>query len=47
MKGITFVAIDIDKPLSEQGPFDVVLHKVIDLYLDLFFLLSELHISNY
>ncbi|CAO2817734.1 unnamed protein product [Amaranthus hypochondriacus] len=28
-KGITFVAIDIDKPLSEQGPFDIVLHKLI------------------
>lgn len=28
LKGIKFVAIDLDKPLSEQGPFDIVLHKV-------------------
>ncbi|CAO2833886.1 unnamed protein product [Amaranthus hypochondriacus] len=28
LKGIIFVAIDIDKPLSEQGPFDIVLHKL-------------------
>ena len=28
LKGIIFVAIDIDMPLSEQGPFDIVLHKV-------------------
>lgn len=27
-KGISFVSIDQDKPLSDQGPFDVVLHKV-------------------
>ncbi|XP_058778522.1 inositol-tetrakisphosphate 1-kinase 4-like isoform X2 [Vicia villosa] len=26
-KGISFVAIDLKKPLLEQGPFDVVLHK--------------------
>ncbi|KAB1208602.1 Inositol-tetrakisphosphate 1-kinase 2 [Morella rubra] len=26
-KGIFFVAIDLNRPLSEQGPFDVVLHK--------------------
>lgn len=28
IKGISFISIDQDKPLSEQGPFDVVLHKV-------------------
>ncbi|CAD5327295.1 unnamed protein product [Arabidopsis thaliana] len=28
-KGILFVAIDQNKPLSEQGPFDIVLHKQI------------------
>ncbi|VVB02117.1 unnamed protein product [Arabis nemorensis] len=28
-KGISFVSIDQDKPLSEQGPFDVVLHKLL------------------
>ncbi|XP_021754659.1 inositol-tetrakisphosphate 1-kinase 3-like isoform X1 [Chenopodium quinoa] len=28
LKGIVFVAIDQDKPLSEQGPFDIVLHKL-------------------
>lgn len=28
LKGIIFVAIDLDKPLSEQGPFDIVLHKL-------------------
>ncbi|XP_057532596.1 inositol-tetrakisphosphate 1-kinase 3-like [Amaranthus tricolor] len=28
LKGIIFVAIDIDMPLSEQGPFDIVLHKL-------------------
>ncbi|GAV78805.1 Ins134_P3_kin domain-containing protein [Cephalotus follicularis] len=28
-KGIIFVAIDIDRPLSDQGPFDVVLHKLL------------------
>ncbi|KAL1355435.1 inositol-tetrakisphosphate 1-kinase 4 isoform X3 [Arachis hypogaea] len=27
-KGIFFVAIDLNKPLLEQGPFDVVLHKL-------------------
>ncbi|KAF4383623.1 hypothetical protein F8388_014123 [Cannabis sativa] len=26
-KGIFFVAIDLNKPLSDQGPFDVLLHK--------------------
>ncbi|KAG1341856.1 putative Inositol-tetrakisphosphate 1-kinase 2 [Cocos nucifera] len=26
-KGILFVAIDQSRPLSEQGPFDIVLHK--------------------
>ncbi|XP_050874592.1 inositol-tetrakisphosphate 1-kinase 3 isoform X2 [Lathyrus oleraceus] len=26
-KGISFVAIDLKKPLLEQGPFDVILHK--------------------
>jgi inositol-1,3,4-trisphosphate 5/6-kinase/inositol-tetrakisphosphate 1-kinase len=28
-KGIFFVAIDLNRPLSEQGPFDVVLHKLL------------------
>ncbi|KAL5070243.1 hypothetical protein RYX36_021130 [Vicia faba] len=27
-KGIYFVAIDVNKPLQEQGPFDIVLHKL-------------------
>eukprot|EP00250_Pteridium_aquilinum_P013143 c21157_g2_i1 orf=88-1344(+) len=27
-KGITFVAIDRNRPLDEQGPFDVILHKL-------------------
>ncbi|PHU20596.1 Inositol-tetrakisphosphate 1-kinase 2 [Capsicum chinense] len=27
-KGILFVAIDQNKPLSDQGPFDIVLHKL-------------------
>ncbi|XP_021892368.1 inositol-tetrakisphosphate 1-kinase 3-like [Carica papaya] len=27
-KGILFVAIDINRPLADQGPFDVVLHKL-------------------
>uniref|UniRef100_A0A7N0THR2 Inositol-tetrakisphosphate 1-kinase n=1 Tax=Kalanchoe fedtschenkoi TaxID=63787 RepID=A0A7N0THR2_KALFE len=27
-KGITFVAIDQNRPLSDQGPFDVVMHKL-------------------
>ncbi|XP_065870892.1 inositol-tetrakisphosphate 1-kinase 4-like [Euphorbia lathyris] len=27
-KGILFVAIDLNRPLSDQGPFDVVLHKL-------------------
>ncbi|KAM2947849.1 hypothetical protein FF1_034936 [Malus domestica] len=27
-KGIFFIAIDVNKPLSDQGPFDVVLHKL-------------------
>ncbi|KAI6701522.1 hypothetical protein NL676_015846 [Syzygium grande] len=27
-KGILFVAIDISRPLADQGPFDVVLHKI-------------------
>lgn len=28
LKGIAFVAIDVNKPLLEQGPFDIVLHKL-------------------
>ncbi|XP_010530695.1 PREDICTED: inositol-tetrakisphosphate 1-kinase 2 isoform X2 [Tarenaya hassleriana] len=28
-KGIFFVAIDQNRPLSEQGPFDIVLHKLL------------------
>ncbi|RVW56341.1 Inositol-tetrakisphosphate 1-kinase 3 [Vitis vinifera] len=27
-KGISFVAIDQNRSLSEQGPFDIVLHKL-------------------
>ncbi|XP_011088035.1 inositol-tetrakisphosphate 1-kinase 3 isoform X1 [Sesamum indicum] len=27
-KGIEFVPIDLKRPLSEQGPFDVILHKL-------------------
>ncbi|XP_071935652.1 inositol-tetrakisphosphate 1-kinase 4-like isoform X5 [Coffea arabica] len=26
-KGILFIAVDVKQPLSDQGPFDVVLHK--------------------
>ncbi|KAJ7965899.1 Inositol-tetrakisphosphate 1-kinase [Quillaja saponaria] len=28
-KGILFVAIDQNRPLSDQGPFDIVLHKLL------------------
>lgn len=28
-KGIYFINIDLNKPLSEQGPFDIVLHKLL------------------
>ncbi|GAB4852438.1 Inositol-tetrakisphosphate 1-kinase 3 [Ancistrocladus abbreviatus] len=28
LKGILFIAIDPNRPLSEQGPFDIVLHKL-------------------
>ncbi|KAK9067830.1 hypothetical protein SSX86_011941 [Deinandra increscens subsp. villosa] len=31
-KGIFFVAIDQTRPLSDQGPFDIVLHKVSAAY---------------
>lgn len=27
-KGIFFVAIDLNMPLPDQGPFDIVMHKV-------------------
>ncbi|KAG4984367.1 hypothetical protein AAZX31_10G242300 [Glycine max] len=27
-RGINFVAIDLNKPLPEQGPFDIILHKL-------------------
>ncbi|KAM0879571.1 hypothetical protein ACQ4PT_034149 [Festuca glaucescens] len=27
-KGISFVSIDETRPLSEQGPFDIILHKI-------------------
>lgn len=27
-KGISFVAIDQSRPLSDQGPFDILLHKL-------------------
>lgn len=37
-KGISLVAIDCNKPLTEQGPFDVLLHKVSRLFP---FLLSQ------
>jgi len=30
-KGIHFVSIDETRPLSEQGPFDIILHKVRNL----------------
>ncbi|KAL3843838.1 hypothetical protein ACJIZ3_001241 [Penstemon smallii] len=29
-KGIQFVSIDIKRPLSEQGPFDIVIHKLTE-----------------
>lgn len=28
VKGIQFVSIDLNRPLSEQGPFDILLHKL-------------------
>ncbi|XP_022725206.1 inositol-tetrakisphosphate 1-kinase 3-like isoform X3 [Durio zibethinus] len=28
-KGISFVAIDQNRPLSDQGPFDIILHKLL------------------
>ncbi|CAN0880171.1 Inositol-tetrakisphosphate 1-kinase 2 [Linum grandiflorum] len=28
-KGVLFIAIDQNKPLEDQGPFDIVLHKVL------------------
>ncbi|XP_022763558.1 inositol-tetrakisphosphate 1-kinase 3-like isoform X2 [Durio zibethinus] len=28
-KGILFVAIDLNRPLSDQGPFDIILHKLL------------------
>ncbi|PPS11361.1 hypothetical protein GOBAR_AA09264 [Gossypium barbadense] len=28
-KGILFVAIDVNLPLSDQGPFDIILHKLL------------------
>lgn len=31
-KGILFVAIDQNQPLSDQGPFDIVLHKVCEFF---------------
>lgn len=27
-KGLVFVAVDCERPLEEQGPFDVILHKI-------------------
>ncbi|KAL6906283.1 hypothetical protein ACP4OV_003884 [Aristida adscensionis] len=27
-KGIYFISIDETRPLSEQGPFDIILHKL-------------------
>ncbi|KAL8541635.1 hypothetical protein ACS0TY_002777 [Phlomoides rotata] len=27
-KGIEFVSVDLKRPLSEQGPFDIILHKL-------------------
>ncbi|KAK9286227.1 hypothetical protein L1049_014613 [Liquidambar formosana] len=35
-KGILFMAIDLNRPLSDQGPFDVVLHKIMAFGLTLF-----------
>ena len=31
MKGISLVAVDRSIPLTDQGPFDVLLHKVSGL----------------
>ncbi|CAN1284816.1 Inositol-tetrakisphosphate 1-kinase 2 [Linum perenne] len=28
-KGISFIAIDLNKPLGDQGPFDIVIHKLL------------------
>ncbi|XP_015901134.1 inositol-tetrakisphosphate 1-kinase 4 isoform X2 [Ziziphus jujuba] len=28
-KGICFIAIDLNRPLADQGPFDIVLHKLL------------------
>lgn len=39
-KGIFFVAIDLNKPMLEQGPFDVVLHKVCEISFVVFSLSS-------
>ncbi|CAI0464208.1 unnamed protein product [Linum tenue] len=36
-KGILFVAIDQSRPLSDQGPFDIVLHKHLHTTLAFFF----------
>ncbi|KAL0365277.1 UNVERIFIED_CONTAM: Inositol-tetrakisphosphate 1-kinase [Sesamum angustifolium] len=31
-KGIEFVPIDLKRPLSEQGPFNIILHKGLRLF---------------
>jgi len=45
-KGIFFVAIDLNKPMLEQGPFDVVLHKVCEISF-VVFLLSSMDKNHY
>lgn len=32
-QGISIIRIDLDKDLEEQGPFDIIIHKSIDLFV--------------
>lgn len=45
-KGISFVAIDPNKSLSEQGPFNIILHKVGKIYLKIMSLLTCKYLFN-
>ena len=31
-RNITLVALDLDRPIAEQGPFDCILHKLSDVW---------------
>lgn len=44
-EGILFVAIDHNRPLSDQGPFDIVLYKVSVFPFGIRYLIKQRHFN--